>query len=215
MLGAVPAVEQRRHHRAQLRLPVRLRWLGPFGSQLQVTETLDVSRQGLLLHLAESCYPGVRVWVTFPYDSQAAGGAQAEIAARVVRVNEMRGGGSLVAVEFEKPEARPPLAPEQERRSSKRVALAVPIQVRLADTPWPEETMTLNVSDGGLLFQSPRLHFPGEALQVVFPYGRWTSAGEIPASVVRVEAVSGSVRNRIAVALGLSPGTDPPRVQAK
>lgn len=201
MPGATQVVEQRRHHRARLRLPVRLRWLGPLGPRLEFTKTLDASRQGLLLHLAGSCSPGARVWVTFPYDSQATDGTQAEIAARVVRAKETPNGGHLVALEFEEPEAPPVFPPERERRSSQRILLAVPIRVRLANAPWPEETMTLNVSDTGLLFESTRIYSPGEALQVVFPYGRWVSVGEIAAKVVRIEVVPGSTQNRIAVAL--------------
>jgi hypothetical protein len=41
-------VERRRHARAHLRLPARVRWQGPLGMQLELTDTVDMSREGVL-----------------------------------------------------------------------------------------------------------------------------------------------------------------------
>jgi hypothetical protein len=90
---------------------------------------------------------------------------------------------------------------EQERRGRDRVLLAVPIRVRPADAPWPEETMTIDLNDGGVLFRSPRLYAPGDAVCVTLPYGRWADAGEVAGRVLRVQAVPGSNESRVAVAL--------------
>src|SRR5215469_3861902 len=45
----------RKHPRAQLNLPVRLRWPGTQGTKLERTHTIDVSRAGLLVERAEPC----------------------------------------------------------------------------------------------------------------------------------------------------------------
>ncbi len=76
MLRSQTLTELRRHPRAQLRLPARIRWQGPLGMRLEVTETIDVSREGLLLRCAEPCEMMIRVWVTFPFDAKVVGAAQ-------------------------------------------------------------------------------------------------------------------------------------------
>ena len=74
----------REHHRARIRLPVRLRWTTPFGQKIELCQTLDVSRGGLLLSVRETHAPGVPLWVTFPYDASLPDG-QPEVRARVLR----------------------------------------------------------------------------------------------------------------------------------
>src|SRR5256885_17249724 len=86
-------MERREHHRAQLRLPVRLRWSTPFGQKTEVCQTLDVSRGGLRVPCAEAHAPGVPLWVTFPYDVSLDDG-QPEMLAKVVRASGGNGGGS-------------------------------------------------------------------------------------------------------------------------
>src|SRR2546427_6144123 len=62
-------MERREHYRVRLRLPARIRWRTPFEQRIEVRETLDVSRGGLLIPSAAAVEPGARVWLTFPYDS--------------------------------------------------------------------------------------------------------------------------------------------------
>src|SRR2546423_9344559 len=91
-------MERREHHRAQLRLPVRLRWSTPFGQRIEVCETLDVSRGGLRVPCGEAHAAGVPLWVTFPYDVSL-GDGQPEMLARVVRANGGNGAGTVNARE--------------------------------------------------------------------------------------------------------------------
>jgi hypothetical protein len=81
-------MDTRRHRRVRMRLPVRLRWTTPLGQKIELAETLDVSRSGLLVSSKESHTPGVRVWVTFPYDVSLSDG-QPEILACVARSEEV------------------------------------------------------------------------------------------------------------------------------
>ena len=74
----------REHRRARLRLPVRLRWTAPFGQKIELCETVDASRSGLLVSCKEPHTAGVILWVTFPYDASLAD-SQPEISARVMR----------------------------------------------------------------------------------------------------------------------------------
>jgi len=78
----------REHHRARIRLPIRLRWNTPFGQKIELCQTIDVSRGGLLLSSGEPHSPGVSLWVTFPYDNSLPDG-QPEVLARVVRCGEL------------------------------------------------------------------------------------------------------------------------------
>jgi hypothetical protein len=81
-------MERRQHHRAHMRLPVRLRWSTPFAQKIELAESIDASRTGLLVSTKEPHSPGVLIWVTFPYDNSLSDG-QPEIPARVVRCDEV------------------------------------------------------------------------------------------------------------------------------
>ncbi len=78
----------REHRRVRMRLPVRLRWTTPLGQKIELADTIDVSRSGLLVSTKETHTPGVNVWVTFPYDASLSDG-QPEILARVARCGEV------------------------------------------------------------------------------------------------------------------------------
>jgi len=84
---ATPA-DSREHRRVRMRLPVRMRWTTPFSQKIELGETIDVSRSGLLVSTKESHTPGITLWVTFPYDATLSDG-QPEILARVARCNEV------------------------------------------------------------------------------------------------------------------------------
>ncbi|HEV1995895.1 MAG TPA: PilZ domain-containing protein, partial [Candidatus Acidoferrum sp.] len=81
-------MDSRQHRRVRMRLPVRLRWTTPFGQKIELADTIDVSRSGLLVSTKESHTPGVVVWVTFPYDASLSDG-QPEILSRVARCGEV------------------------------------------------------------------------------------------------------------------------------
>ncbi len=88
MGSTVTPMDSREHRRVRMRLPVRMRWTTPFGQKIELGETIDVSRSGLLVSTKEFHAPGVALWVTFPYDASLSDG-QPEILARVARCNEV------------------------------------------------------------------------------------------------------------------------------
>jgi hypothetical protein len=197
-------MDRREHHRAQLRLPVRIRWNTPFGQKTEICKTLDISRGGLLVPCQEMHAPGVPLWVTFPYDGTV-GDSQPEMLATVVRVrsavngNQFTHAGSnekAVGLHFAPP-FRPESngnghATERERRDSPRRPLAIPVRVRLEHIPWFEEAMTIDISARGLRFLSSREYQEGDRLRVSFEptaSGPWPTASETAARVVRIEPV--------------------------
>lgn len=183
------SVELRKHPRAQVRLLARIRSRGPFGMRLETTETLDVSREGLLVLRREECEPSARVWVAFPFDASAPAAHQVEIPARIVRVEKDSVGGFKVALNLEITPRALPLAPGDERRKSARSSVSLPIFVRRSGTPWPEESMTQDVSDGGARFETCQIFAPGDALHAMIPSGEWPKRGELTGKVVRVVAM--------------------------
>lgn len=179
--------ERRKHPRAQLRLPARVRWQGPLGMRIETTDTVDVSREGVLVHRNEACAPLTRVWIVFPYDRNAGASAQPETPGRVSRVERDESGGYWVAIRLEAPQRGAARSAEEERRRSERVPFALPIFVRLAGTPWPEESMTHDLSRNGARFETSHIYAAGETVIAQIPWGDWSKKGEIHGRVVRVE----------------------------
>jgi hypothetical protein len=187
----------------QLNLPVRLRWLAPLGQLTEVTETLDVSRGGLLVNRPEPCGVSAALWVTFPFDPTLEL-VQPETPACVVRVKDTPAGGHWVGIAFNLPErhAAPACAGDVDRRRRERVRLALPIRVWLAGSPWPEETMTVDVSEDGVLFCTARMYSVGDAVRVGLPPGILRrQPAQVPARVVRVARRAGSVEQEVAIVL--------------
>jgi hypothetical protein len=184
----------REHRRVRMRLPARLRWTTPFGQKIELAQTVDVSRSGLLLFVKDSHASGVPLWVTFPYDTSLSEG-QPELLARVIRCSELHATPATfaLAIHFEGPghagsngnlERRDP-----ERRGSPRRMLAVPIRVRPEHVPWFEETMSLDFSPRGMRFRSHREYAEGELLRIALEDSSsttWPGGGEFRAKVVRV-----------------------------
>lgn len=194
-------VEQRRYVRVSLQLPVRLRWVGPLRQTTEVTETLDVSRGGLMVYRPEPCAEGATVWVTFPFDPEASGG-QPETPARVVRVRTTPTGGNLIGLEFELAKRAVRSVGGFNRRAAERMPLAVPVSVWMGDLPWPEETMTVDVSETGLMFRSARQYQVGEIVRVA------AHGATLPGSpgrshrharVVRIEPLKDAPEQRVAL----------------
>lgn len=187
MLHVAPAKEQRRHPRAHLHLPVRIRWRGPLRSLVELTETVEVSREGLLVSRQQESREGSRVWVTFPFDATAATSVQPETPAHIVRVQRTAAGGHLVALRLENPRRNPPRPHGAERRANERVPLALPILVRPANSPWPEETMTQDISQRGARFEAARKYAVGDSLLIQILSDAGTEPREVPGRVVRLE----------------------------
>ena len=151
----------RAYRRVRIRLPARLRWPSPFGQKIELAETMDVSRGGLLLSSRELQAPGVPLWVTFPYDASLREG-QPEGPARLVRCKQLSMSPFVysLAIQFEA-QARPVsngngARRDPERRGSPRRWLAIPIRVRLENVPWFEEAMSLDFSPRGMRFRGQR-----------------------------------------------------------
>jgi len=184
----------REHRRVRMRLPARLRWTAPFGQRIELAQTVDVSRSGLLLSIKDSHASGVPLWVTFPYDASLSEG-QPELLARVTRCSELHTAPATfaLAIHFEGSghagsngnlEQRDP-----ERRGSPRRMLVVPIRVRPEHVPWFEETMSLDFSPRGMRFRSHREYAEGELLRIALEDASsttWPGGGGFRAKVVRV-----------------------------
>lgn len=211
-------MDRREHHRAQLRLPVRIRWNTPFGQKTEICKTLDISRGGLLVPCLETHATGAPLWVTFPYDASL-GDGQPEMMAKVVRAATPRNGnghkpgglesnGRAMALHFGSPERVPSngnghgFAQERERRENPRRGLAVPVRVRPEHVPWFEEAMTLDISEHGLRFLSSREYQEGQRLLIDFERMMaipWPH-GETAARVLRIDTVTGSSALAVTVA---------------
>ena len=191
----------RAYRRVRMRLPARLRWISPLGQKIELAETMDVSRGGLLLSSRELHAPGVPLWVTFPYDASLREG-QPEVPARVVRCEEVSAAPVcfLLAVQFDE-QARSVsngngARRDPERRRSPRRSLAMPIRVRLENVPWFEEAMSLDFSPRGMRFRSQREYIEGEILRIALEdasSASWSGSGEFCAKVVRVVPVPDGV----------------------
>ncbi len=180
-------LDQRKHPRAQLKLPARVRWRGPLGMRMETTHTLDVSRNGIRVQRNESCETGSRVWVVFPYDAASAAGVPPETPARVVRVESSSGAGYQVSLQLELPARTASRPADRERRACSRISFALPIFVRALGFPWPEESMTQDISRTGARFESAHIYSAGDAVLAKIPWGDWARAGEIPARIMRIE----------------------------
>jgi hypothetical protein len=177
-----------------LNFPVRLRWIGALGQTVIVTSTLDVSRGGLLAPLEltrdQAFHLHSPAWVTLPYDS-ASMTLQPETPVRVARFKETPAGAFLLGLELQVPPDVPapaPKSPACEQRKHLRSTLAVPLRIHWTGAPWPEESMTINVSDAGVLFCARRLYAAGDEVALTLPGGLLPglpASGEgIPARIV-------------------------------
>ena len=189
-VAATTFVEMRKHPRSQLRMPVRLRWRGPLGMRLETTRSIDAARGGIRIPRNESCEIGSRVWVTFPFDANTSATVQPETPAHVVRVEQNAQRGYDVSLQLELPVRGAELTRDKERRKCARMTFAVPIFVRAVASPWPEESMTHDISRSGARFESAHIYSKGDAVLAKIPWGEWEHAGEIRARVVRVETRS-------------------------
>ncbi|HUJ30658.1 MAG TPA: PilZ domain-containing protein [Candidatus Acidoferrum sp.] len=186
MLRPPPSLDLRKHPRALLTLPVRIRWHGPLGTRLETTRTVDVSREGLMVQRAEPCENQIHVWVTFPYDPGNGGAVQPETPATVMRVEPDSRGGYRVALRLNVPR-RATWPGARERRKNARLSFALPIFVRPVGTPWPDESMTRDISHSGARFETSHIYTRGEEILAQIPWGEWAKAGEVRGRVVRVE----------------------------
>jgi hypothetical protein len=187
-----PVAGVRQHPRAQLSLPARVRWRGPLGMRLEAVRTIDISREGFLIRRAEPCHVGARVWIAFPYDAAVPNLLEPEMAARILRVEEDCKGGYRIALRLESTSRGPTRELGGERREVTRVSASLPIVVRPAGFPFPEESMTQDASRCGARFETLHNYTCGDEVLAQFPWSGWTQTAEIPARVVRIEIPTGT-----------------------
>jgi hypothetical protein len=183
---------QRLRGRVRLDIQVRIRQAGPPRSLTEVTRTLDVSRNGLLFRTREPYDLRSIVWVTFPYNADALV-SEPEAPATVVRIDPKPGGDTEIAVQFHSShadrftsssQAAPPPRQQSDRRVRSRVRMSLPIRVR--DGGAAEESVTLDVSRAGVLFESQHPYPLGHTVWVTMPYQAGQKQDEVPARVVRI-----------------------------
>jgi hypothetical protein len=164
---------------------------------MEICETRNVSRGGLLVACKEHHNAGFPLWVTFPFDAAAAE-QQPEVPARVLRSRrapDNGGGHEEIALHFEnmpivaaafsekssmkamekpaaldKPADKEAAGPQQvdPQKNGHLQQAAFPIRVRPKNIPWYEEAMTVEVSADELRFVSHRECAPGDTLLVTF-----------------------------------------------
>jgi hypothetical protein len=218
--------ERRHRSRVPLELPVRVRWLGPFGLETEITQTRNASRGGLLVASANARQTGSLLWATFPYDPAVAF-TESETPGKVVRCAATfavrNAPANKIAIEFHHPDlisrsnalvrnGSSSHPGRNDRRLHARIALAFLIRVERSgpnsrsslhefESPlWAEETMTVEVSPAGMLFCTLRIYEVGEQLMIAAQPGRKLSASDRSARVVRIaRPFTGSPLSHVAV----------------
>jgi len=173
-------------------LAIRVRQIGPPRESMEVTTTLDVSRNGVLFRTRQPYEMHSTVWVIVPYDPKSMGG-DVEFPATVVRVDSSPDGSAEVAVRFHSARSDPtPINVRErsvmqlpsERRSKDRSKLVLPIRVR--GESGSEETQTVDISRTGVLFKAARSYAVGQHVWIAVPYKPGEPAEEIESRVVRI-----------------------------
>jgi len=170
--------------------------MGPFGLETGFGSTLNAGRAGMLLISARARTIGSRVWITFPCEAGAVS-VEPETPARVARCSAE--GATLFAIGVEFVERAPAeiecLYPDRRRFQRAPLALYLRIvQTKSARTNsasgsslalWPDEVMTIDLSQSGLLFCSTRVYFLRQGLSITLSDGCWVAGGG-NARVVRI-----------------------------
>jgi Tfp pilus assembly protein PilZ len=183
---------QRLRSRVRMELPIRIRQIGPPRDSVEISHTLDVSRNGILFRTNEPYELNRNVWVTMPYQPNAPN-QDPEFPGSVVRVARQADGTAEIAVQFHSSRAdlckpvygqSPGPQTVTERRMKNRVRMTIPIRVRHQSSA--EESVTLDVSRAGVLFQSNRPYPVGQTVWVMMPYQPGAQNDEVAARVVRI-----------------------------
>jgi hypothetical protein len=184
----ISANESRRHPRARVQLPVRIRWRDAFGLQSEIALSLDLSRNGILVLCNESWSNHTRFWVTLPYDADDTTGLQPEIPARMVRTAYTRSGARQAALHLRVPHSGI-RSKFDERRSSPRLPFSLPVTIRRDGAYAAEVTMTIDLSYVGVRFEATGFYAADDFVHVHIPSGSWAERGEIPGRVLRVDSI--------------------------
>jgi len=195
-------MQRRQNPRVRLRLPTRLRWSAPLGQQTEHCQTINASRGGLLLSCGEAHRVGHPLWVTFPFDPEAAS-MQPETLARVLRCEDAAGAAEgaknwNVALQFDRAAhlraSNNGKRGNSERKNGAGKSFALPIRVRPRHMPWHEEAMTTEISPDRLKFFTNREYAFGERLLVSFAShseAQWNGDDEWEVEVTGIEMEAG------------------------
>jgi hypothetical protein len=186
------ASEGRTRSRVRVDLTIRVRQIGPPRESIEVTTTLDVSRNGVLFRTRHPYELHSTVWLIVPYDPKA-NILDAEFPATIVRIDPTPDGAAEVAVRFHSARSDPapvniqgrsalPLA--SERRKKDRSKLSVPIRVR--SEAGTEISKTVDISRTGLLFRTARSYTVGQQVWISLPYKPEAPPEEVEARAVRI-----------------------------
>jgi PilZ domain len=188
----MPGSEGRERPRVRTELAIRVRQIGPPRESMEVTTTLDVSRNGVLFRTRQPYEMHSTVWVIVPYDPKSMGG-DVEFPATVVRVDNAADGSAEVAVRFHSARSDPTpvnvrersvMQLPSERRSKDRSKLVLPIRVRGENGS--EETQTVDISRNGVLFKATRPYTVGQHVWLAVPFKPEETPEEIESRVVRI-----------------------------
>jgi len=188
----MPGSEGRERPRVRTELAIRVRQIGPPRESMEITTTLDVSRNGVLFRTRQPYEMHSTVWVIVPYDPKSMGG-DVEFPATVVRIDNAADGTAEVAVRFHSARSDPtPVNVRErsvmqlptERRAKDRSKLMLPIRVRGENGS--EVTETVDVSRTGALFRATRSYAVGQHVRVAVPFKETETPEEIDCRVVRI-----------------------------
>jgi hypothetical protein len=184
--------EGRQRARVRVDLPIRVRQMGPPQESIEVTTTLDVSRNGVLFRTRQPYELHSTVWLIVPYNPTAAV-QEAEFPATIIRIDHAADGSSEVAARFHSAhsdraavhvQSRNTMALPSERRSKERSKLSMPTRVR--SEQGTEVAQTLDISRTGVLLRVTRTYAIGQQVWLTVPYKPDSPGEEIEARVVRV-----------------------------
>lgn len=191
----------RQRSRAAVEIPARIRQIAPPRNAVELTSSLDVSRNGMLFRTRGRYDLHSVVWVTLNYKPGVTVDP-IEFPATVVRIDRGDDGTAEIALRFHSsrsdagPSAAPapgtphsPSATSSTRRERTRARIALPIRVR--SESGVEETTTVDVSRNGVLFHSQAAYRVGERVDVVMPFRPGLDTEEMAARIVRVTHVPG------------------------
>lgn len=187
---------RRRSQRFKLALPARVAGYDRTGAKWsEMTQSVDVSRMGVTLHLRRRVRQGMVVYLTIPLPtklrSHGFSDASFNTYALVRRVEPPKKGERVVAVEFigehpptgylEKPWAtfKPNQWTGKERRRSGRQNRAEKIRVEYFNDAFEslgrEDTVTENISSHGMRLRAARAPFEFDLVRVTCPALRFES----------------------------------------
>src|SRR5712692_10386986 len=188
----MPGEEGRTRSRVRAELSVRVRQIGPPRDSIEITKTLDFSRNGVLFRPPQPYQLHGTVWLILPYNPKAPI-QDPEFPGTITRIDPMEDGTAEIAVRFHNARAdrvqgvydkkAAPVTPS-ERRAKDRAKLSLSIRVRYEGGV--EISNTVDVSRTGALFRSQRDYKIGQQVWVTVPYTPGTPPEEVESRVVRV-----------------------------